>query len=415
MDTTRFYSLFEGVGIAFDALRSNRVRAGLTILGVAVGVFVVVVISAAVHGINDSVVKDMEAAGPATFYLTRWPLGFNACDGTDATCPWRRWPAISSDEISAIAALPSVFAINGSINGSGSVQYRDQSLPSPSISGVLPAWTEVSGTDIIEGRNFTTAENAAADRVAIINQKMADALFPQLDPIGKVIMVANEPYQVIGLSHETTQFMGGAEKPELKVPYETAYRHLGANPKWVFVTIKPRSTVSQGDAMDDVTALLRARRGLRPSADNNFVLTTNQKMMDTFNKTVGMFFVVMIALSAIGTIVGGVGVIAIMMISVTERTREIGVRKALGATRTTILWQFLVEAITLTGIGAFVGLAFGWLGTLALRAATPIAASIPLWSIGMAVAASVVTGILFGMFPALRASKLDPVEALRYE
>ena len=152
-----------------------------------------------------------------------------------------------------------------------------------------------------------------------------------------------------------------------------------------------------------------------PAVDNNFAIITQDKLFETYNKVFGMFFIVMIALSAVGTLVGGVGVIAIMMISVTERTREIGVRKALGATRTTILWQFLIEAVTLTGIGAFVGMFVGWLGTLALRAATPIAASIPLWSIGTAVGASVVTGIIFGMLPALRASRLDPVEALRYE
>jgi len=183
----------------------------------------------------------------------------------------------------------------------------------------------------------------------------------------------------------------------------------------VQVTVKPLDAVDRDDAIDQVTAAMRSARHLKPGRPDNFAIITQDKLFETYNKIFGMFFIVMLALSAVGTIVGGVGVIAIMMISVTERTREIGVRKALGATRSTILWQFLVEAVTLTGIGAFVGLLFGWLGTLLLRSVTPIAASIPLWSIAMAVGASVVTGVLFGMLPALKASRLDPVEALRYE
>lgn len=415
MDTTRFYSLFEGVGIAFDAIQANRVRAALTILGVAVGVFVVVVISAAVHGINESVANDMAAAGPTTFFLTRSPMGFNNCDGTDEMCPWRRWPAISPAEMAAIGHLPSIFAVNGTIHGIGPVGYRSRSLASPSISGVLPAWTQVDGGDIIEGRNFTSAENAAGDRVTIINEAMASNLLGDLDPIDKAVTISNNPYRVIGLYRDAASFLGGSDKPKLYVPFETAYRDLHAQKKWVFVAVKPRSSVSQDDAIDDVTALLRAGRGLKPSQNNTFAITTNQKVMETFNKTVGMFFLVMISLSAIGLLVGGVGVIAIMMISVTERTREIGVRKALGATRRTILWQFLVEAATLTSIGAIIGLMFGWVASLLIGWVSPVKASVPPGAVLAALVGSALTGIVFGMLPALRASKLDPVEALRYE
>jgi len=160
---------------------------------------------------------------------------------------------------------------------------------------------------------------------------------------------------------------------------------------------------------------MRARHALRPAAENDFSTITQDQLMDTYNKIFGMFFLVMIVLSAIGLIVGGVGVVAIMMISVTERTREIGVRKALGATRGTILWQFLVEAVTLTGIGAVIGLIVGSLVALIIRNATPIQASVPPLAIVAALAASAVTGVMFGMLPAMRAAKLDPVEALRYE
>ena len=180
--------------------------------------------------------------------------------------------------------------------------------------------------------------------------------------------------------------------------------------------MKPRRGVALEDATDDVTATLRAQRGLRPSQRDNFVIMTQDRLMQIYNKLFGTFFVVGIALSSVGLLVGGVGVIAIMMISVTERTREIGVRKALGATKGVILWQFLVEAVTLTGIGAAVGLLLGILTTLGVRTAWPsIPASTPLGSVAAALIVSAFTGILFGLLPAMRAARLDPVAALRYE
>jgi len=413
---TRAYSIFEGVGIALDALRANRVRAALTILGVAVGVFVVVVISGAIHGINSSVAKDFEKAGPKSFFVSRYPIGnFEACDGTDDTCTWRSNPAITETEIQNLARLPGIATVTARIMDQGLVAYRQHSLPSPRIIGYSANWTEVDGGDLYPGRTFTPAEDASGAQVAVVNDLMATQLFGDSDPIGKQITIENNPFTVIGVYHYTASFLSGGNNPRVIVPYQAARRHLHADPRWVQVTVKPLESVDRDDAVDQVTAAMRSARHLKPGRPDNFAIITQDKLFETYNKIFGMFFIVMLALSAVGTIVGGVGVIAIMMISVTERTREIGVRKALGATRSTILWQFLVEAVTLTGIGAFVGLLFGWLGTLLLRSVTPIAASIPLWSIAMAVGASVVTGVLFGMLPALKASRLDPVEALRYE
>jgi putative ABC transport system permease protein len=179
--------------------------------------------------------------------------------------------------------------------------------------------------------------------------------------------------------------------------------------------VKPRDGVSTGDAMDEVTAALRGRRGLRPSAPNNFGLITSDRLTETFDKLFGTIFVVGLSLSGVGLLVGGVGVVAIMMISVTERTREIGVRKALGATRATILFQFLVEAATLTSIGAGLGLLLGAGAAFLIRSATSIPAAVPGSAVAAALVASALTGVLFGMLPALKASRLDPVDALRYE
>ena len=412
----RILSLFEGVTIALDSLRQNRVRAALTILGVAVGVFVVVVISAAIHGINASVAKDFEKAGPTTFTLNRFPITFEACDGTDDTCKWRRNPRLTFADAKALGTLSTVRAASAQMNLGREVRYKDRDLPSTTVIGAMANWTIVDHAgDLYPGRSFTESEETNGEHVAIINDEMAKRLFAESDPLDKVISIGNVPFRVIGIYHYEASFLTGGNRPRAIVPFETAYRSLHAAFNNVAIAVVPREDVTRDQAQDEVIAMMRARHALRPAQDNNFAMITQDKLFETYNKIFGMFFLVMIVLSAIGLLVGGVGVIAIMMISVTERTREIGVRKALGATRGTILWQFLVEAVTLTAIGAVCGLIGGSIVSVIIRNATPIKASIPPLAIVAALGASAITGVIFGMLPAMRASKLDPVDALRYE
>jgi putative ABC transport system permease protein len=273
----------------------------------------------------------------------------------------------------------------------------------------------VNGGDLVAGRDFTPSENAAAAPVVIINTKLKERLFDDGDPIGKTLRLNGQQFTVIGVHEPVATAFDAGEKGRVTVPFETARRRLDIGVRWMSLSVKPREGVSRDAAMDDVLALLRAERKLRPGDANNFFVSTPEKILEIYNKFVGAFFLVMLVLSAIGLIVGGVGVVAIMMISVTERTREIGVRKALGATKAIVLWQFLVEAATLTTIGAVVGLVAGAAISAAVRAFTPVQASIPPMAIVAALGASALTGILFGMLPAARAARLDPVEALRYE
>ncbi|HET7457248.1 MAG TPA: ABC transporter permease [Gemmatimonadaceae bacterium] len=411
----RFFVLFEGVVIAFDAIRANKVRAGLTILGIAVGVFVVTIMSAAVHGINAGVERSISAAGPTTFFITKWPAELNSCNGSADSCPWRRNPPLTLDEARRIAELPTIQSVTAHTNSAVAVKYADRELPTVTVEGYTPAWTEVASGDIGAGRNFTDLENAAGATVVIVNQQLVDRLFAGGEAIGKEIRLNGQVFTVIGVFDEKANAFDSGDKGKLIVPFESARRRLNVGVRWMDLTVKPRSGVPRDIAMDEVLTLLRGERHLRPSAVNNFFISTPEKILELYNKVVGVFFIVMIVLSAVGLIVGGVGVVAIMMISVTERTREIGVRKALGATKATILWQFLVEAATLTTIGAVIGLVLGAVLSEIVRRATPIEASIPSLAIVAALTTSALTGVLFGMLPAVRAARLDPVEALRYE
>jgi putative ABC transport system permease protein len=412
----RIHGMGEGVTIALDSIRANKVRAGLTILGIAVGVFVVVVISAAIHGINASVAKDFESTGPTTFFVSRFPISFEACDGTEDTCKWFRNPRLTIADVDAIEQLSSVRTAGARLDTSRPASYKDKRAASVQISGFTGNWQQIDGgDDIYPGRNFTPAEATTGERVVVVNEQLATQLFGESDPLDKSIDLGGVPFKVLGVYHYQASFLSGGNQPRAIIPIEAARKHLKANFADIGLAVIPAAGATRAQAIDEVIAVMRARHGLRPAVDNDFAIITQDQLFDVYNKIFGAFFLVMVVLSAVGLIVGGVGVVAIMMISVTERTREIGVRKALGATRGTILWQFLVEAVTLTGIGAVIGLVLGALVAFLIAKTTPIAASVPPLAVVAALLSSCFTGILFGMLPAAKAAKLDPVAALRYE
>jgi putative ABC transport system permease protein len=412
----------EGVTIALDAMRANKVRAGLTILGVAIGVFVVVVISAAVHGINESVAQQFQSAGPTTFFVSRYPISFENCQDAGDTCKWLSNPPLTFNEFAALSRMSSVDKIMVQQGSSVAARYRDHLLSQVQIIGVTAEWPEINPPDMTDGRVFTDQESRAAAPVAILNTNAKNQLFGDNDAIGKEITLnslsggnVGGSFTVIGVYKDNVSFLSGGDHPKIMTSIYALSRKLGAQTKYMSFVVKPSANVSQSETIDDVTASLRGQRGLRPSHESNFAILTQEKLLDVYNSVFKVFFLVMISLSSVGLLVGGVGVVAIMMISVTERTREIGVRKALGATRGVILWQFLVEAVTLTATGASIGLVIGWMVALAVNKWTPIQASVPPLAVIMALLSSAATGIVFGMLPALKASRLDPVAALRYE
>ncbi len=408
--------LLEGVGIALDSLRANKARAALTILGVAIGVMVVMVIAAMISGINQSVATTFEQIAPRTFLVWRvFQAGVTIDDGSDENSPWRRNPPIREIEADRIAQLPSVRYVTRREESEAEIEFGDLRLGSVNVAGLSSQWVEVNGGDVSPGRSFTRMEDLANSPVVVINKKLEAQLFRGRDPLGQVVKVAGVPFTVIGVYTPPPNLFSGASPPFAGIPHGAFVKYVPYFKGWMRLAVSPAPGFTQQQAMDEVTATLRSLRELKPDQENTFSIVTQDKLLESWNQITGMFFLVMMVLSSIGLMVGGVGVVAIMMISVTERTREIGVRKALGATRRAILWQFLVEASTLTLVGGAAGMLAGGGIAFLLSRVTPIPAHVPLWSVVAALAASAFTGVGFGLYPASRAARLDPVEALRYE
>ena len=408
-------TLLEGVGIALDSLRANKTRAALTIVGVAIGVMVVTGMSAAVKGINTSFESAISSLGPKTFFVFRYFSGGIQINGGDRNAPWRHYPPITQDDARVIERLPSIKAVILSENRQTSVQAGSESEDQVQIQGSGASWPRVSGGDLTAGRSYTDLEDAAGDKVVVLNTKLAVRFFPQADPVDRTVKIYGQEYRVIGVYEPPPNLFGGGNDYSVIMPWVTFHRYMNVNWGWASLAVMPTDEATVQDAMDDVTAALRRSRGLRPGEENTFSLVTQDKFLDIWGKLTGVFFIVMIALSGVGLMVGGVGVVAVMMISVTERTREIGVRKARGATRGEILWQFLVEAATLTMIGGAIGMVMGGGLSYAVSHLTPIPARVPPLAVVVALGVSVITGVVFGIVPAQRAARMDPVEALRYE
>jgi putative ABC transport system permease protein len=406
--------LAEGVVIALASLRAHKARAALTILGVAIGVIVVMVIGALIAGFNKGLSDMLESLGPKTFYVGRYFGGAQAEDPDDPE-PWRRRPALTIEEAQRLEDLPSIAFVVVDENGTADIEFAGKRLGSVSIQGRDADWPSVSGGDVFPGRSYSHLEDAANSRVVVINEKVADQLFAQRDPVGRRVQIAGLPFDVIGVYHPPTGLFGEGDHNEVFVPYGTLVKYVPYWQGWMDFFVSPEDSVPLFQAIDDVTMALRTMRGLRPAEPNNFDVVTQDKYLEAVNSSTLMFKIVMVALSMVGLMVGGIGVVAIMMISVTERTREIGVRKALGARRREILWQFLVEAATLTTVGGVIGLTLGAGIATLLGALTPVPAYVPFGSVLLALAGAAVTGLLFGIYPATKAARLDPVDALRYE
>ena len=406
----------ENVGVAVDALRTNKLRSSLTILGVVIGVATVMTMATIVKGIRDQILTTISVAGPTTFYVMKvfstTPLN------PDQLPKWVRVrPDLRAEEGERIARLPQIqyaaiwSQIQARVSHDG-VRTRDVI-----VYGADDRYQEMFGGELVSGRWFTRSELRSGAPVVVLQERHARQVFGREQPLEKTVQIGGRPVQVIGLYQEPANiFAPPGQEIGAILPFEFTWHAYNIDrTNALFIVVKPKPGVTVDDAEDAVTIALREMRRLRPADRNSFDLFSQDQVLDVFTSITDVFFLVMLVLASVALMVGGIGVMAIMMVSVTARTREIGIRKALGATRRDILFQFLVEAATLTGIGGLMGIVLGLVAGRGVTMLLNVPATAPFLQTMLAVVVSIGIGVVFGVAPARRAARLDPIEALRYE
>ncbi|HEY4380025.1 MAG TPA: ABC transporter permease [Acidobacteriaceae bacterium] len=406
--------------MAMGTLRANKMRSGLTILGIVIGVMTVITISSVVNGLNQSVAGLVESLGSNVLFVFRFP----AFTGRPTTEMLTR-KQLTYDDAMAMKVLPHVVAV------SPALQYTDNNAPGRSgvtaikangktmqntiLTGVVPEQEEVQDLNLLEGRFFNESDNERASRVTVLGYDTAQQLYPGTSAIGREVQAAGMLFTVVGVLDKRKQAFGGGQNPQdnqALFPITTFhYMHPEQLDYWI--TLKYDDPKDRLAVVDELTELLRRRRKVLNDAQDNFSIFGTDTLTRLWDQITGGLFLLMFSLSCVALMVGGIGVMNIMLVSVTERTREIGVRKAIGATKKTILTQFTLEAITLCAVGGIIGIVLGMGIAFALRIFLPTLLS-PAW-IAVAFVCSCGIGLVFGIYPAWKAANLDPIEALRYE
>ncbi len=407
--------------MAFATLRSNKLRSFLTIVGVVIGVVTVMVISSIFSGINLAVEKEVESFGTRSIFLYKFDIGIRTSAPTREE---RMRKPLTLEDSEALNNLPSIEVavpfldisnnfFGQKINVTGK---NGKTSSSVQMNGTFPEVEKTSSEVLVEGRWFSRSESDEKANVCLIGETVRENYFPYETPIGQTIEVGGTEFRIIGLLQKREQLFGGGggnndQSNVIYMPMGSALK-LKPNADDLFILAVARDGMLE-KAKDEVQDLLRIRRNVKFGDKNNFAMETAASIIDQFKAITGGVFLAMVIISSIGLMIGGIGVMNIMLVSVTERTREIGIRKAIGAKQSDILLQFLIEAATLTGFGGAIGLLLGWSLTLLVKLIMP--SYVPLWAPIAGFVLSVGIGIVFGLFPAWKAARLDPIESLRYE
>jgi putative ABC transport system permease protein len=408
----------ETITMALDTLRANKLRSGLTILGIVIGVMTVIVISSVINGLNSSVSGLVESLGTNVIWVFRFPV-----IGVRPTTEMLTRKQMTYEDAMAMKDLPHVLAVspglqyrdNRGVQGTVAVKFGTKKMEGTVLEGDTASVKDVYQLDLKDGRFFTDGDVERAANVVVLGNDTADKLFDTMSPVGKDVTIAGMVFTVVGVMDKRKQAFGGGKNPEDNKAYfpVTTFHKIHPEVLDYWISLKFDDQKNKALVQDELTELLRRRRKVPNAAPDNFAIFGTDSLTRLWNNITSGLFLLLFALSSVALLVGGVGVMNIMLVSVTERTREIGVRKAIGASKQRILTQFTLEAITLCAVGGVIGLCLGSAIALAVSIWFPAALS-TLW-VTVAFLSSCAIGLIFGIYPAWKAANLNPIDALRYE
>ena len=411
-------AFFEAIRLALRMIWAQKLKSSFSIVGVFIGVMFLIAVVTMVEGMNKYMLDSFSTQlGTNTFHLRRFP-NFDVGETTRETrSEWNRRPGITYADAEAVVAAITIPVVTSWVSyGRGEVEFRDLTVQRVSIVGATEDYFEVRGLGIEEGRVFSQQEVVAGRAIAVIGKELSDRLFGDLDPLGRDIQIRSIPYRIIGVAETRGNIFGESLDKFVVAPALSPVKRFVAPRNVVgILMVKADTEAEMRAAMIEAEAIMRSRRGLRPTQDNNFVLETGDAFLEFWAKINRFLALALPGFVGISLVVGGIVIMNIMLMSVTERTAEIGIRKALGATRSDILRQFLIESAALAVIGAGLGIAAGLAIATLIEAATPMPASVAPWSLVVAVVMGAGVGIGAGLYPANRAAKMDPVYAMGHD
>jgi putative ABC transport system permease protein len=414
----KFISILASIGLAVNTVREHKMRSFLTVLGVIIGTGTIIGVGSIIAGLDGAITGVLKSFGPNTAIVFQFPIGFR---GDLTPEEMQRKPLTYENALALAERCPSVdrvspylFPWDFTSRHIDRVQYKGNDIFNVDIGGTEESYTAGGSAEMKEGRFFTDAENQHHMPVVVIGEDVPKGLMKEEDPIGKRVVVNGHEFEVIGvMKHPSASFPGQSDL-RILMPFFTMRKMFPQARNIMLVAVAYPGQLTA--AIDEIGAVLRVERRVPFGKPDTFDVTTSAQMIEQFHRITGMVALVMVVLSSIGLLVGGIGVMNIMLVSVTERTREIGVRKAIGARRIDIVTQFLTEAVVLTGLGGLIGMSIGWLVSFVCRMVFPsLPTAVPLWAAVLGFGVSVGVGLFFGIWPANKAARLDPVVALRYE
>lgn len=411
-----FDDVKESARMALDTIWANKLRSGLTILGVSVGVVTILFMVSIIQGLNRSFAAQLDAIGTNIIYAVKFDPSF----GRQPTQEERMRQDFTLEDAEALRnelrSIVGVSPLQRTI--AETVRYKERQSDTPILIGATPYYEEVHSQYVDRGRFLIASDLQERTNTAVLGRDVVKALFPFEEPLGKEIKIGGRVFTVVGVMGDLGTIFGQSRDNSVFIPLTTFQKYWRdiPYPMMVFtIVVRPNDRSPVKPVMDEMREILRRRRGVKADEKDSFFLSSQDSLLDIYNQLTGATYLVLTAISAVALMIGGIGVMNIMLVSVTERTKEIGIRKAVGATQKSILSQFLVEAMVLTLIGGTIGLIIGEAASLLMNRYSPLPAYVPLWAIIVGFGASALIGAVFGLYPAWKAMRLDPIDALSFE